>query len=178
MSRVGNKPIPLPAGVKVAVRQGAIDVEGPKAKLSLTLPPLTSVEVADSRIVVSRVDETTRAKAMHGLARSLINGMVVGVSQGFRKQLEIIGVGYRAQVSGQQVTLNLGYSHPILYTIPAGVKVTVVDNTKVTIEGADKQAVGEVAATIRRYRKPEPYKGKGVRYLGEHVVMKEGKTVG
>ena len=178
MSRVGNKPIPLPSGVKVAVHQGAIDVEGPKAKLSLTLPPLTSVKVADSQIVVSRADETTRAKAMHGLARSLINGMVVGVTQGYRKQLEIIGVGYRAQVSGQLVTLSLGYSHPILYTIPAGVKVTVVDNTKVTIDGADKQAVGEVAATIRRYRKPEPYKGKGVRYLGEHVVMKEGKTVG
>lgn len=178
MSRVGNKPIPLPAGVKVAVHQGVIDVEGPKDKLSLTLPPLTSVEVADSQIVVSRVDETTRAKAMHGLTRSLINGMVVGVTQGYRKQLEIIGVGYRAQVSGQLVTLSLGYSHPILYTIPAGVKVTVVDNTKVTIDGADKQAVGEVAATIRRYRKPEPYKGKGVRYLGEHVVMKEGKTVG
>ena len=178
MSRVGNKPIPLPSGVKVAVHQGAIDVEGPKAKLSLTLPPLTSVKVADSQIVVSRADETTRAKAMHGLARSLTNGMVVGVTQGYRKQLEIIGVGYRAQVSGQLVTLSLGYSHPILYTIPAGVKVTVVDNTKVTIDGADKQAVGEVAATIRRYRKPEPYKGKGVRYLGEHVVMKEGKTVG
>jgi large subunit ribosomal protein L6 len=178
MSRVGNKPIPLPAGVKVAVHDGVIDVEGPKAKLSKALPPLTAAQVVDNAIIVSRADESTRAKAMHGLARSLINGMVIGVTEGFRKQLEIIGVGYRAQAAGQQVTLSLGYSHPIIYTVHPGVKVTVADNTKVTIEGADKQLVGEAAASMRRFRKPEPYKGKGVRYLGEHVVMKEGKTVG
>lgn len=178
MSRVGNKPIPLPSGVKVAVRDGVVEVEGPKAKLSLKLPPLTAVAVADQQLLVSRADESTRARAMHGLARSLVAGMVVGVTLGYKKQLEIIGVGYRAQVAGQQVTLSLGYSHPIIYTAPTGVKITVADNTKLTIEGADKQAVGEAAASIRRFRKPEPYKGKGVRYLGEHVVLKEGKTVG
>jgi len=178
MSRVGNKPIVLPAGTKVAFRDGVVEVEGPKAKLARPLPPLTAVQIAADQVVVSRADDSNRARAMHGLARSLIAGMINGVNAGYRKQLEIVGVGYRAQIAGQQLTLHLGFSHPVVYPIPPGVKVTVVDNTKLTVEGADKQMVGEVAASIRRFRKPEPYKGKGVRYLGEHIVMKEGKTVG
>jgi len=178
MSRVGLKPIPIPSGVKINLGDGAINVEGPKAKLSQDLPPLVSVRVEDDTIFVSRDDESNRAKAMHGLARSLIAGMVIGVTEGFKKELEIVGVGYRAQTSGSKLTLNLGFSHPVVYDIPQGVTVTVTDNTKISVEGANKQMVGEVAATIRRFRKPEPYKGKGIRYAGEYIAMKEGKTVG
>ena len=178
MSRVGNKPIPLPSGVKVVLDDNIVKVEGPKAKLSKALPPLVELKVESELLTVSRIEETNRARAMHGLARSLIAGMVQGVTEGFKKDLQIIGVGYKAQVGGNKLTLNLGFSHPVEYTVPEGVTVTVADNTKLTVEGADKQAVGQVAATIRMFRKPEPYKGKGIRYFGEHIVMKEGKTVG
>lgn len=178
MSRIGNKPIPIAAGVKIAIQDDTVVVEGAKAKLQIDLPPHVSVKVADDAVEVSRDGDSKTARAMHGLARSLINNMVIGVSQGFKKELEIIGVGYRAQISGQTLTLNLGYSHPVVFEAPKGVTVTVADNTKLTVEGADKQVVGEVAATIRRFRKPEPYKGKGIRYVGEHIAMKEGKTVG
>ncbi len=177
MSRIGKKPIPVPAGVKVVINGNDITVEG-KAKLSMTLPELVKAEQIDNAIIVSRDDETRRSSAMQGLARSLINNMVVGVSQGFKKDLTIIGVGYKAQVAGSKLTLNLGYSHPVEYMIPEGVKVAVADGTKISIEGADKQAVGQTAATIRGFRKPEPYKGKGIRYADEQVVLKEGKTVG
>jgi len=178
MSRIGNSPIPVPSGVKVSLVDNIVHVEGPKAKLTKALPPLVELKIEDTLLTMTRVEETKMGKSMHGLARSLVASMVIGVTEGFRKDLEIIGVGYKAQVSGNKLTLNLGYSHPINYTVPDGIKVVVTDNTKISVEGADKQVVGEVAATIRKYRKPEPYKGKGIRYLGEYVAMKEGKTVG
>jgi len=178
MSRIGKKQITIPSGVKVALKGDVVEVEGPKSKLSMSLPPLVSVDVDASAVNVKNNDETRKASAMQGLTRSLINNMVVGVTEGFKKELSIIGVGYKAQVSGSKLTLNLGYSHPVIYDVPKGVTVTVTDNTKLLIEGADKQQVGEAAATIRRFRKPEPYKGKGIRYVDEHVVIKEGKSVG
>jgi large subunit ribosomal protein L6 len=178
MSRIGKQPINLPAGVKVALVGGEVVVEGPKAKLEMRLPPLVGMAVEGDVVTMTRENDGKRARAMHGLARSLVAGMVVGVTDGFQKKLEIIGVGYRAQSSGNKLTMNLGYSHPIEYSVPDGVTVTVENNTQITVQGADKQLVGEVAATIRRFRKPEPYKGKGVRYQGEHIIMKEGKTVG
>jgi len=176
MSRIGKQPINLPAGVKVALVGGEVVVEGPKAKLEMRLPPLVGMAVEGDVVTMTRENDGKRARAMHGLARSLVAGMVVGVTDGFQKKLEIIGVGYRAQSSGNKLTMNLGYSHPIEYSVPDGVTVTVENNTQITVQGADKQLVGEVAATIRRFRKPEPYKGKGVRYLGEHVVRKAGKA--
>lgn len=178
MSRIGNKSIAIPSGVKVSASGSTVNVEGPKSKLSLELPPLTKVAVESDTITVTRNDDTRKARAMHGLARSLVNNMVVGVTEGFKKELEIIGVGYRAQASDKKLTLSLGYSHPIEYAVPEGITVSVADNTKITVEGSDKQSVGQVAATIRKFRKPEPYKGKGIRYVGEHIIMKEGKTVG
>ena len=177
MSRVGNKLIDIPSSVKVSVGKNVVDVEG-KAKLSVRIPPLVSVNVEDSSIKVTRNEETRQASAMQGLARSLINNMVIGVTEGFKKELLIVGVGYRAQASGQKLTLNIGFSHPIEYDVKKDVKVTVTENTKILVEGPDKQAVGEVAATIRRFRKPEPYKGKGIRYVDERISLKEGKKVG
>ena len=177
MSRIGKKVIAVPSGVKVSIDAGNVLVEG-KAKLAMTLPPLTAAEVKDGQIVVSRLDESRESNAMQGLARSLINNMVIGVTAGFKKELTIVGVGYKAAVSGQKLTLNLGYSHPIVYQVPEGVKVSVVDGPKMIVEGADKQKVGETAATIRRFRPPEPYKGKGIRYVDEKVILKEGKSAG
>lgn len=178
MSRIGNKPISVPSGVKVALDENIVKVEGPKAKLTKALPPLVELKIEDNLLTLSRVEESSRARAMHGLARSLIASMVIGVSEGFKKDLEIIGVGYRAAIGGNKLTLSLGYSHPVEFIVPDGITVNVTDNTKLSIEGADKQVVGQVAATIRKFRQPEPYKGKGIRYVGEHIVMKEGKTVG
>jgi len=177
MSRIGKKPIVIPSGVKVAVADGAVSVEG-KAKLSIKLPKLVKVNMADNVINVSCLEDTLEASAMQGLTRSLINNMVVGVTAGFKKELTIIGVGYKAQLSGKKLVLSLGYSHPVEFMIPEGIKIAVAEDTKIIIEGADKQLVGEVAATIRRFRPPEPYKGKGVRYVDEQITLKEGKTVG
>ena len=177
MSRIGKMPITVPAKVKVSLNGNRLAAEGPKGKLELTLPKHTAVSVNGDQISVTRSAENAEAKAMHGLARALVNNIMKGVSEGFVKKLEIQGVGFKAAVKGTNVDLALGYSHPILYPIPAGVKVTVEENTKLTIEGADRQVVGRVAAELRSYYPPEPYKGKGVRYAGEHVVRKEGKTV-
>jgi large subunit ribosomal protein L6 len=177
MSRIGKKAIQIPEGVKVSVENGQMIVEGPKSKLIKTIPPRVTVEIEESIVRVKAIDETRESSAMHGLTRSLLAGMVEGVTKGFKKNLEIIGVGYKAKVSGSKLDLALGFSHPVIYDIPEGIKITVTDNTKVEVEGADKQLVGEVAATIRRYRKPEPYKGKGIRYTGEYIAMKEGKSV-
>lgn len=177
MSRIGNIAIKIPSSVKVVVNDGSIAVEG-KAKLAMKIPPRVTIDITGDIIKVVRNDETTDSNAMQGLTRSLINNMILGVTQGFKKDLTIIGVGYKAAVSGQKMTLNLGYSHTIEYAVPAGVKVTVVDNTKIAVEGADKQMVGEVAATIRKFRKPEPYKGKGIRYNDERVTIKVGKSAG
>ncbi|HJO95889.1 MAG TPA: 50S ribosomal protein L6 [Victivallales bacterium] len=178
MSRIGNKTITIPSGVKVNIDNNVMSVEGPKAKLNKQIPPLVVINVNDSVISVKPADETRKANAMQGLTRSLLAGMVEGVTNGFKKNLEIVGVGYRAKVEGKKLDLTLGFSHPVIYNIPEGIIITVADNTKICVEGADKQVVGEVAATIRRYRKPEPYKGKGIRYAGEYIAMKEGKSVG
>jgi large subunit ribosomal protein L6 len=177
MSRIGKTPVVIPAKVKVTVAGNRVSVEGPKGKLELELPALTTAKVDGGNVLIQRADDTSRSKAMHGLARALVNNLVKGVSDGFQKKLEIQGVGFKAAVQGAVVNLSLGYSHPILYPIPAGIKVTVEENTKVTIDGASKEVVGRVASEIRSYYPPEPYKGKGVRYLGEKVIRKEGKTV-
>ena len=177
MSRIGKNPIAIPAQVKVTVTGTHISVTGPKGNLELNLPALTIAKVDGAAVKVDRCAESSEAKSMHGLARALINNMVKGVSEGFEKKLEIQGVGFKAAVQGPVVNLALGFSHPILYPIPSGIKVIVEENTKVTITGANKETVGRVAAEIRSYYPPEPYKGKGVRYLGEKVIRKEGKTV-
>ncbi|OGV35526.1 MAG: 50S ribosomal protein L6 [Lentisphaerae bacterium GWF2_45_14] len=177
MSRIGNKIIELPSGVKVSVSDGVISVEA-KGKLSTCIPPIIDVKVEDGTIRLIRANDNCKTKALHGLTRSLINNMVIGVTKGFKKELQIVGIGYKAQLNGSKLTLALGYSHPVEYTVPKGVTLSVVDNTKIFIEGIDKQLVGEVAATIRRFRKPEPYKGKGIRYSDERITLKEGKTTG
>lgn len=177
MSRIGNKAIVIPSGVKVTVDQTGVTVEG-KSKLAMPLPPCVSVEVEGDKVHVREASEDRRASAMQGLARSLINNMIIGVTAGFKKELAIVGVGYKAQLTGSKLVLNLGFSHTIEHIVPAGIKLTVTDGTKLLIEGADKQLVGETAAQIRRYRSPEPYKGKGIRYVDERIVLKEGKSVG
>jgi large subunit ribosomal protein L6 len=177
MSRIGKQPIAIPPKVKVEVKGQQVSVEGPKGKLNIELPRRTSLKVENGRAVLSRQGDDAQAKALHGLSRALVNNMVRGVSEGFVKKLEIQGVGFKAAVQGKNVNLNLGYSHPITYPIPDQIKVTVEENTKLTIEGPDRQVVGQVAAEIRGFYPPEPYKGKGVRYAGEHVQRKEGKTV-
>jgi len=177
MSRIGKQPIAIPAKVKVEVKGQSVHIEGPKGKLDWELPRRTSLKVQDGKVVVSRQGDDAHAKALHGLSRALINNMVKGVSEGFVKKLEIQGVGFKAAVQGTTVNLSLGYSHPVVYPIPAQIKVTVEENTKLTIEGPDRQVVGQVAAEIRSFYPPEPYKGKGVRYSDERVVRKEGKTV-
>jgi large subunit ribosomal protein L6 len=177
MSRIGKQPIAIPPKVKVEVKGQKVFVEGPKGKLNWELPRRTSLKVENGKVVVSREGDDARAKALHGLSRALVNNMVRGVSEGFVKKLEIQGVGFKAAVAGNSVNMSLGYSHPIVYPIPAQVKVTVEENTKLTIEGPDRQSVGQVAAELRSFYPPEPYKGKGVRYSDERVIRKEGKTV-
>jgi len=177
MSRIGSKTIEVPDKVKVAIAAGHVSVEGPKGKLELDMPKRTSVSQEENTLSVARDGDDREAKAMHGLGRSLLNNMVIGVSEGFVKKLEINGVGFKAAVSGSTVTMNLGYSHPIKYDLPDQVKVSVEKDTSVTIEGPDKQKVGLVAAELRGFYPVEPYKGKGVKYADEHVRRKEGKTV-
>ena len=177
MSRIGKQPITIPEKVKVDVKGQKVLVEGPKGKLDFDLPRRTAAKIDGKNILVTRQGDDSEAKALHGLSRSILNNMVRGVSEGFVKKLEIQGVGFKAAVQGKVVNLSLGYSHPLNYPIPDQIKVTVEENTKLTIEGPSKQVVGQVAAEIRAYYPPEPYKGKGVRYSDEHVVRKEGKTV-
>lgn len=177
MSRIGKQPIAVPPKVKIEVKGQKILVEGPKGKLGWELPRRTNLKVAEGKIVVSRDGDDSEARERHGLSRAIVNNMVKGVTEGFVKKLEIQGVGFKAAVQGKVVNLALGFSHPINYNIPDQIKVTVEENTKLTIEGPDKQVVGQVAAEIRGFYPPEPYKGKGVRYVGEHVQRKEGKTV-
>lgn len=177
MSRVGNKSIPLPAQVTISVdANGTVTANGPKGQLSYTLPAGITLSQENGVLTISRQDDERQTRALHGTARALINNMAVGVSQGFTKDLEIIGVGFRASVKGSNIDLNLGYSHELLHPIPAGLKVTVADNTKIKVEGIDKHMVGQFAADVRAYYPPEPYKGKGVRYAGEQVRRKQGKT--
>jgi large subunit ribosomal protein L6 len=178
MSRIGNKPVDIPAKVKVNIGQdGSVAVEGPKGKLCWTLPRRIKASVKENHVSLVRDAETRGVKALHGLSRSLVHNMVQGVSEGFSKNLEIEGVGFKAAVQGTNLNLSLGFSHPVLFPIPKEVKIVVTDNTKISISGIDKKLVGQVAADIRGYYPPEPYKGKGVRYAGEQIRRKEGKTV-
>ena len=177
MSRIGKQPIAIPPKMKVEVKGQKISVEGPKGKLDWDLPRRTSLKVENGNILVSRDGDDSDARALHGLSRALVNNMVRGVTDGFVKKLEIQGVGFKAAVAGSNVNLVLGFSHPIVYAIPAQIKVTVEENTKITIEGPDRQVVGQVASELRSFYPPEPYKGKGVRYSDERVIRKEGKTV-
>jgi large subunit ribosomal protein L6 len=178
MSRIGKKAIELPEKVKLTISaSGAVSVEGPKGKLGWQLPKAISGKVEGNRVELVRSGEDRSVRALHGLSRALVNNMVTGVNAGFVKDLEIQGVGFKAAVQGSTLKLNLGFSHDILFPIPSGIKVSVAENTKVKIEGIDRQLVGQVAADIRGYYPPEPYKGKGVRYAGEKIVRKEGKTV-
>ena len=177
MSRIGKQPIAIPAKVKVDVKGTRVFVEGPKGKLDMEIPRRTAVKVEGTNVSVSRQGDDAEARAMHGLSRALLNNLVKGVSEGYVKKLEINGVGFKAAVQGKIVNLSLGYSHPINYDIPDQIKVTVEENTKITIEGPSKQVVGQVAAELRSYYPPEPYKGKGVKYSDERIERKEGKTV-
>jgi large subunit ribosomal protein L6 len=176
MSRIGNQPIPVPTGVDFKQTDGAITVKGPKGTLDLKLVAHISANLEGDTITISRASENRVARANHGLMRSLIANMVVGVSTGFQKKLKIIGMGYRADVRGSQLVMQLGYSHPIEYTIPSGITIEVDKQNNVTVSGIDKQAVGQVAAELRAYRKPDHYKGKGVRYTDEYIRIKAGKS--
>ena len=174
MSRVGNKPIPLPSGVKVKIEPGAVNVEGPKGKLRAEVPLRIRFEQKDSTVVAVR--DRDEDAALHGLARTLVQNAVTGVTQGFNKELEIVGIGYRANVTGKVATFVLGYSHPIDVVIPPGIEIKVDKQTRVTVSGADKGLVGQIAANIRGLRPPDPYKQKGIRYVGEVLKKKVGKT--
>ncbi len=180
MSRIGRKPVPVPAGVKIAVSGQDVHVEGPKGKLELKVHPAIKVVLdGDGKeLIVERGDDERESRALHGLTRSLVNNMVVGVSQGYVKKLEIQGVGYQAQLKGKQVALQVGFANQIILDPPAGVTVTLPDPTHIIVSGSDKQAVGQFAAELRKARPPEPYKGKGVRYEGEVVRRKAGKAFG
>jgi len=176
MSRIGKKPIPIPSGVKVNVSDGAVEIQGPKGKLRQALPPGIQFAVEDSTLVAKTVREDRELGKFHGLARSLVANAVAGVTEGFKKELDIVGVGYRAEVKGKQFNFALGYSHPVVFDIPAGIDIAIEKQTHVTVTGIDRQLVGQVAADIRRLRKPDPYKQKGVRYTGEVLKKKAGKT--
>ncbi|MGH7788272.1 MAG: 50S ribosomal protein L6 [Candidatus Binatia bacterium] len=178
MSRIGRLPIPIPKGVTVKPEGSTVMVEGPKGKDKHTLPALVSVTVADNLVTVARANDGREARALHGLTRNLLANSVTGVSTGFTRVLEIVGVGYRAEVKGKAVHLSLGYSHPIVYQLPPGVEAKVDKQTVVTLEGNNRQMLGEVASQIRGLRPPEPYKGKGIKYAGEKIRRKAGKAAG
>jgi large subunit ribosomal protein L6 len=176
MSRIGKKPVAVPTGVTLDLQGNTVAVKGPKGELRRTLHPAMKVALADGNFTVARPDDEPRNKALHGLSRTLVQNMIEGVTKGFSKTLEIQGVGYKAEAKPYGVNLIVGYSHPVKYEAPKGIKITVENNTIVKIEGADKEIVGQVAAELRAVRPPEPYKGKGVRYQGEQVRRKAGKT--
>jgi large subunit ribosomal protein L6 len=178
MSRVGKMPVKVLPGVKVEVKGGLVKVEGPKGKLSYEAPAGVLVKVDSGAVIVSQQEGLGSAGALQGLARTLIHNMVHGVSSGFSKELDIVGVGYRAAVKGQVLTLNVGFSHQIEYELPQGISAKVENNTHVVVTGADKMMVGLVAAKIRSFKKPEPYQGKGIKYTNEHIIRKQGKAAG
>lgn len=178
MSRIGKSPIPIPAGVTVKVDGNRSVVKGPKGEHTQHIPEGMTFEEKDGLLTITRPDESKTSRARHGLVRALIANQVTGVTSGFEKKLEIIGVGYRAAVKGKVLDLQLQFSHPVEYPIPADIKIECPDNTHITVSGVDKQRVGQVAAEIRAYRKPEPYKGKGIRYVDEVVLRKAGKAAG
>lgn len=176
MSRIGKAPIPIPQGVEINRAGSTVEVKGPKGALSHTIPEGVSIQVEDRVIHVKRKGDAKRERSLHGLSRTLIANMVTGVTAGFEKGLEIVGIGYRAALQGRNLQLSLGYSHPVIYPIPEGIEVEVEKQNKIIVKGIDKQQVGQVAAEIRSFRKPEPYKGKGIRYVGEQVRRKAGKA--
>ncbi|MBI04114.1 MAG: 50S ribosomal protein L6 [Acidimicrobiaceae bacterium] len=176
MSRIGKAPIPVPSGVEVSINGRQVAVKGPKGALDLEVPGEITVRQDGEEILVERPDDERQNRALHGLTRSLVNNMVVGVSEGFSKELQIVGVGYRAAPKGSDLELQLGFSHPVIVKAPDGIEFDVPEPTRIIVSGTNKQVVGQVAADIRSHRKPEPYKGKGVRYLGEHVPRKAGKA--
>ena len=175
MSRMGNKPIDIPSGVKLEQNGQAVVVSGPKGKLDITLPQGISLEQQDAKLHVKRSNDSKQQKMLHGTARSLLNAMVTGVSTGFKIDMELAGVGYRAAVAGQKLTFNLGYSNPVEYVVPEGVTATMADPTHLSLTSINKQLVGQVAANIRSFRVPDSYHGKGVKYAGEQLTLKEGK---
>jgi len=176
MSRIGKKPIPIPKGVTVTIASDAVDVQGPKGTLRQRLPPGILFAQQDGTLVAKLQREDDELRKFHGLARSLVANAVAGVTDGFKKELDIVGIGYRAELKGTQVQFALGYSHPIVFDIPNGIEIAIEKQTHITVTGADRQLVGQVAANIRRMRKPDPYKQKGVRYTGEVLKKKVGKT--
>jgi len=176
MSRIGKKPIPIPKGVTVTVASGAVEVKGPRGVLMTPFPPGVTFDVADGQIQARTVREDKELGKFHGLARSLVANAVKGVTEGFKKELDIVGIGYRAEVKDRQAVFALGYSHPVVFAIPQGIDITIEKQTHITVSGCDRQLVGQVAADIRSFRKPDPYKQKGIRYTGEVLKKKVGKT--
>jgi large subunit ribosomal protein L6 len=176
MSRIGKRPIPIPSGVTVSIGEEAVEVKGPKGKLRQPLPPGVTFEISNGEVKAALARDDGELRKFHGLARTLVANAVQGVAEGFKRELDIVGVGYRAEVKGRQVVFALGYSHPIVLDIPPAIDITVDKQTHVTVTGVDKQLVGQVAANIRAMRKPDPYKQKGVRYTGEVLKKKQGKT--
>lgn len=176
MSRIGEAPILIPANVTLEKQDNLIVVTGPKGKLELVIHPSIKVETEGQNVIVKRVNDEKRVKALHGLVRSLLNNMVIGVTQGWTKSLELVGVGFRAEVSGSKLTLNVGYSHPVEVQAPEGILFEVADNTKIKVSGTNKQLVGQVAANLKKVKIPDVYKGKGIRYQGEYIRKKVGKS--
>jgi len=176
VSRIGNKPVVIPAGVTVSQNGNDITVKGPKGELTRAFSPNITLNISESEVTLARPNDEKENRALHGTMRANLNNMVVGVSEGFEKALELIGVGYRAQLQGAKLVLNVGYSHPVEFATPEGITVEVPSNTQIIVKGSNKEVVGEFAANIRGVRPPEPYKGKGIRYVGEYVRRKEGKT--
>lgn len=176
MSRIGKKPIAIPTGVTVKADAGSVEVKGPKGQLRQPLPPGVTAAVEDGHIVTKKTSDDRELDKFHGLARSLVNNAVLGVTEGWKKELDIVGVGYRAEMKGQQIHLALGYSHPVVFDVPKGIEVAIDKQTHIVVTGCDRQLVGQVAANLRRLREPDPYQQKGVRYTGEQLKKKAGKT--
>ena len=176
MSRIGKMPVPVPSGVSVDIDGQSVKVKGPKGELNRMFHERVAIELEDGEAIVNRVDDTRESRALHGLSRALLANMVAGVSDGYKKELEVVGVGYRAQLKGRDIEMQLGFSHPVNFAAPDGITFEVPEPTKIIISGIDKELVGQVAANIRKIRPPEPYKGKGIRYSGEHVRRKAGKA--
>ena len=175
MSRIGNRELVIPEGVTVSIENNTVTVKGPKGELSVPYNKLITVEVVDNKVIVKRSSEAKNVKQLHGTTNALINNMIIGVTKGYEKELEAVGVGYRFNVAGNKITVNAGYSHPVIVEVPNGLKAESKSNTELTISGIDKQRVTEFAANVRKIREPEPYKGKGIRYKDEHIRRKEGK---